>query len=58
MSALGVREGFLYSLLSLEEQRANAKLALKYVEVSRRYLAMGLGGEVVQIDGGAHPDNI
>jgi carbonic anhydrase/acetyltransferase-like protein (isoleucine patch superfamily) len=35
--------------LSLEEQRANAKLALKYVEVSRRYLAMGLGGGPVQI---------
>jgi len=37
--------------LSLEEQRANAKLALKYVEVSRRYLAMGLGGGVVEIGG-------
>ncbi|OYW74885.1 MAG: hypothetical protein B7Z37_15805 [Verrucomicrobia bacterium 12-59-8] len=35
--------------LSLGEQRGNAKLALKYVEVSRRYLAMGLGGGVVQI---------
>jgi carbonic anhydrase/acetyltransferase-like protein (isoleucine patch superfamily) len=34
--------------LSVEEQRGNAKLALKYVEVSRRYLAMGLGGGVVQ----------
>ncbi len=30
--------------LSLEEQQANAKLAFKYVEVSRRYLALGLGG--------------
>ncbi len=39
--------------LSLEEQRANAKLALKYVEVSRRYLAMGLGGGMVEI--GAAP---
>ncbi len=37
--------------LSLEEQQANGKLALKYVEVSRRYLAMGLGGGVVQIGG-------
>jgi gamma-carbonic anhydrase len=35
--------------LSLEERQANAKLALKYVEVSRRYLAMGLGGGVVPI---------
>lgn len=39
--------------LSLEEQQANAKLALKYVEVSRRFLAMGLGGGVVEIAGGA-----
>lgn len=30
--------------LSPEEQQANAKLALKYVEISRRYLALGLGG--------------
>ncbi|MFN0078437.1 MAG: gamma carbonic anhydrase family protein [Prosthecobacter sp.] len=30
--------------LSLEEQQANAKLALKYVEVSRRYLTLGFGG--------------
>ena len=30
--------------LSAEEQAANGKLALKYVEVSRRYLALGLGG--------------
>jgi len=37
--------------LSLEEQGANARLALKYVEVSRRYLAMGLGGGVVQVTG-------
>jgi carbonic anhydrase/acetyltransferase-like protein (isoleucine patch superfamily) len=37
--------------LSLEEQRANGKLALKYVEVSRRYLAMGLGGGVVEMGG-------
>lgn len=29
--------------LSLEEQRANAALALKYVEVSRRYLGLGMG---------------
>jgi len=35
--------------LSLEEQRANGQLALKYVEVSRRYLAMGLGGGVVEM---------
>lgn len=27
-----------------EEQAANAKLALKYVEISRRYLALGMGG--------------
>ena len=39
--------------LSVEEQQANAKLALKYVEVSRRFLAMGLGGEVVQSANGA-----
>ena len=37
--------------LSLDEQRANAQLALKYVEVSRRYLAMGLGGGVVEMGG-------
>ena len=30
--------------LSREEQTANGRLALKYVEVSRRYLALGLGG--------------
>lgn len=30
--------------LSQEEQRANAQLALKYVEVSRRYLDLGMGG--------------
>ncbi len=35
--------------LSLEEQQGNAKLALKYVEVSQRYLAMGLGGEALQV---------
>jgi carbonic anhydrase/acetyltransferase-like protein (isoleucine patch superfamily) len=29
--------------LSKEEQAANARLALKYVEVSRRYLELGLG---------------
>jgi gamma-carbonic anhydrase len=29
--------------LSPEEQQANAKLALKYVEISRRYLALGMG---------------
>jgi len=28
-------------LLSTDEQRSNAKLALKYVEISRRYLEMG-----------------
>lgn len=39
--------------LSVEEQQANAKLALKYVEVSRRYLAMGLGGAAVRVGGGA-----
>ena len=39
--------------LSVEEQQGNAKLALKYVEVSRRYLAMGLGGGVVEIAGAA-----
>lgn len=38
-------------VLSVEEQQGNAKLALKYVEVSRRYLAMGLGGGVVEIPG-------
>ncbi len=37
--------------LSLEEQQANAKLALKYVEVSRRFRAMGLGVGVVEIAG-------
>lgn len=35
--------------LTMEEQQANAKLALKYVEVSRRYLAMGLGSEAMQV---------
>ncbi len=30
--------------LSQEEQRANGQLALKYVEVSRRYRELGLGG--------------
>ncbi len=39
--------------LSVEEQQANAKLALKYVEVSRRYLALGLGGVAVRVGGGA-----
>ncbi|WP_395730151.1 gamma carbonic anhydrase family protein [Prosthecobacter sp.] len=39
--------------LTAEEQEANAKLALKYVEVSRRFLAMGLGGGVVEIGGAA-----
>jgi hypothetical protein len=33
--------------LSPEEQAANARLALKYVEISRRYLALGLGGTPV-----------
>jgi carbonic anhydrase/acetyltransferase-like protein (isoleucine patch superfamily) len=33
--------------LSPEEVAANAKLALKYVEISRRYLAQGLGGTPV-----------
>ena len=28
--------------LSIQEQEANARLALKYVEISRRYLALGL----------------
>ncbi len=31
--------------LSLEEQRANGALALKYVEVSRRYMELGLGAQ-------------
>ncbi|OYW28375.1 MAG: hypothetical protein B7Z47_05850 [Chthoniobacter sp. 12-60-6] len=35
--------------LTVEEQQANAKLALKYVEVARRYLSMGLGGEALQV---------
>jgi len=34
--------------LSLEEQQANAKLALKYVELARRYLKLGLGGESIK----------
>ena len=29
--------------LSLEEQRGNHRLAMKYVQVSRRFLAMGYG---------------
>lgn len=33
--------------LSREEQAANARLALKYVEISRRYLALGLGASPV-----------
>lgn len=33
--------------LSRDEQAANAHLALKYVEISRRYLAMGLGASPV-----------
>lgn len=33
--------------LSKEEQAANARLALKYVEVSRRYLELGLGSTPV-----------
>lgn len=37
--------------LSLEEQHANAKLAFKYVEVSRRYLALGISGEAVRVTG-------
>lgn len=35
--------------LSLEEQRANGQLALKYVEVSRHYRELGLGGGPVAI---------
>lgn len=35
--------------LSPDERLANAKLALKYVEISRRYLALGPGG----VPGGA-----
>lgn len=33
--------------LSEEERQANARLALKYVEISRRYLALGLGGAAI-----------
>jgi carbonic anhydrase/acetyltransferase-like protein (isoleucine patch superfamily) len=29
--------------LTAEEQAANAQLALKYVEISRRYLSLSLG---------------
>lgn len=39
-------------VLSTEEQRSNAKLALKYVEIARRYLAMGLGGGAVRVPSG------
>lgn len=35
--------------LSAEEQAANGKLALKYVEISRRYREMGLGGQVISV---------
>lgn len=35
--------------LSDEEQAANGRLALKYVEVSRRYLALGLGGTPIGV---------
>lgn len=35
--------GKVVRTLSLDEQRSNAALALKYVEVSRRYLALGMG---------------
>jgi hypothetical protein len=36
--------------LAPEEQMANARLALKYVEISRRYLALGLGGMPVSAE--------
>lgn len=35
--------------LSEEEQAANGRLALKYVEISRRYLALGLGGRPITV---------
>lgn len=35
--------------LTTAEQVANARLALKYVEISRRYLALGLGGAPVAV---------
>jgi len=35
--------------LTPEERAANARLALKYVELSRRYLALGLGGAPVAV---------
>lgn len=31
--------------LSLDEQRGNHRLAMKYVQVSRRFLALGFGGQ-------------
>lgn len=31
--------------LSLDEQRGNHRLAIKYVQVSRRFLALGFGGQ-------------
>jgi carbonic anhydrase/acetyltransferase-like protein (isoleucine patch superfamily) len=34
-------------VLTPEERLANARLALKYVEISRRYLALGLGSAAV-----------
>ncbi len=36
-------------MLTPEERAANARLALKYVEISRRYLALGLGGAPVVV---------
>ncbi|MCB1279445.1 gamma carbonic anhydrase family protein [Prosthecobacter sp.] len=39
--------------LSPEERQANAKLALKYVEVSRRYRELGLGGDAVRVRSGS-----
>ena len=38
--------GRVVRTLSLEEQRSNASLALKYVEVSRRYRELGVGAAV------------
>ena len=35
--------------LTPEERAANARLALKYVEISRRYLGLGLGGAPVVV---------
>ena len=33
--------------LTLEEQRGNLRLAMKYVEVSRRFMALGYGGKAL-----------